>query len=75
MWVLSRAHLYTEVYPKLYWGLGRIKESYKIRLRENAVPYAVSAPRRAPLPLQKKSKNGVKTPGRLGCDPSGEDTD
>ena len=54
MWVLSRAHLYTEVYPKLYWGLGRIKESYKIRLRENAVPYAVSAPRRAPLPLQKK---------------------
>ena len=31
-------------------------ESYKIRLRENAMLYAVSAPRRVPLPLQKKKK-------------------
>ena len=54
--VQSTSINYREVYPKLYSGLGRMKESYKIRLRENAIPYAVSAPRRVPLPLQTKVK-------------------
>jgi hypothetical protein len=31
-----------------------MSEVYTIRLKENAVPYAVSASRRVPLPLQKK---------------------
>ena len=37
-----------------------MKEGYKIRLRENAVPYAVSAQRRVPLPLQVKVKAELK---------------
>ena len=54
--VQSTSINYREVYTKLYSGLGRMMESYKIRLRENAMPYAVSAPRRVPLPLQTKAK-------------------
>ena len=54
--VQSTSVNYREVYPKLYSGLGRMKESYKIRLREYAIPYAVSAPRRVPLLLQTKVK-------------------
>ena len=37
-----------------------MKESYKIKLKENAIPYAVSAPRRVPLPLQTKVKKGFE---------------
>ena len=37
-----------------------MKESYKIRLRENAIPYAVSAPRRVPLPLQTEVKTELE---------------
>ena len=37
-----------------------MKESYKIKLRENAIPYAVSAPRRVPLPLQTKVKTELE---------------
>ena len=54
--VQSTSVNYREVYLKLYSGLDRMKESYKIRLRENDIPYAVSAPRRVPLPLQTKVK-------------------
>ena len=56
--VQSTSINYREVYTKLYSGLGRMMESYKIRLRvrENAMPYAFSAPRRVPLPSQTKAK-------------------
>ncbi|KAK7096429.1 hypothetical protein V1264_005727 [Littorina saxatilis] len=43
-------------YPKLFEGLGKIQNSYKIRLKENSVPFAVSTPRRLALPLKGKVK-------------------
>ena len=52
--VQSTSMNYTEVYPKLYCGLGRIKESYKIRLRENAMPYAVCSEACATSIVEKK---------------------
>ena len=41
-------------YPTVFSGLGKLKEPYKIELETGAVPYALSAPRRVPLPLRDK---------------------
>ena len=43
----------TDKFPTLFSSLGELKGSpYTIRLRENATPFSLSAPRRVPLPLQ-----------------------
>ena len=41
-------------YPKLFSGLGEKQGEYDIKLKENAVPYAVKTPRRIPIPLLPK---------------------
>lgn len=51
---------YRDRYPELFSGLGKMKETYKIRLKEDAVPRAVTAPRRVPLPMQKKLEAELK---------------
>ena len=38
-------------FPKLFTGLGKIPGGYTIKLQPNATPYALSSPRRVPLPL------------------------
>ena len=43
-------------YPKLFKGLGTMKESYTITLKEDAKPFAVSVPRKVPLPLYEQTK-------------------
>ena len=45
----SRLDPYTE-YKDLFEGLGEFKEQYKIELTEDAKPYALSTPRRIPIP-------------------------
>lgn len=47
---------YKAMFPKVFSGLGKLEGSYKIKLSEGAVPYALSAPRRVPLPLVEKVK-------------------
>ncbi|KAL6482216.1 hypothetical protein MHYP_G00102960 [Metynnis hypsauchen] len=42
------------LYPTEFSGLGKLKEPYKIELEPGAVPYALSTPRRVPLPLRDK---------------------
>ncbi|KAL7851818.1 hypothetical protein SRHO_G00176030 [Serrasalmus rhombeus] len=42
------------LYPTVFSGLGKLKEPYKIELEPGAVPYALSTPRRVPLPLRDK---------------------
>lgn len=37
--------------PKLFVGLGRMRGDYNIQLREGAVPFALSTPRRVSIPL------------------------
>ena len=42
-------------YPEIFKGIGKLKNfEYKIRLRNEAKPYAVTVPRRVPIPLQKE---------------------
>ncbi len=43
-------------YPAVFKGLGKLKEPYKIELEQGAIPYALSSPRRVPLPLWDKVK-------------------
>ncbi len=44
------------MYPSLFKGLGKMKTSYSIRLKEEATPYAVPYPRRISLPLMPRVK-------------------
>ena len=43
-----------EQYPSLFNGLGTFPESYEIRLKQDAKPFALFTPRSVPLPLRKK---------------------
>lgn len=45
-----------EKYPQLFTGLGKMKAEYTITLQQDAKPYAISVPRKVPLPLSKETK-------------------
>ena len=47
-------------YPKLFQGLGKLAGKYKIRLKEDAKPIALSAPRRIAVPLLPKVKKELQ---------------
>ena len=43
-------------YPDLFKGLGEIEGKYKINLVENSTPFALTTPRKVPIPLLSKTK-------------------
>ena len=47
---------YLQEFPRLFRGLGKLKYMYKISLKADAKPYAVSTPRSLALPLKEKVK-------------------
>ena len=53
-------------YPKLFEGLGKLEEEYKIVLQEGARPYALSTPRRIAIPLLPKVKAELERMERMG---------
>ena len=55
-------------YPKLTSGLGLMKTEYRIKVKDDAKPYAVTYPRRVPLPLLphvEKEKERMKDMGPM----------
>uniref|UniRef100_A0A8C8DRB5 ribonuclease H n=1 Tax=Oryzias sinensis TaxID=183150 RepID=A0A8C8DRB5_9TELE len=54
------------MYPTVFSGLGKLKEPYKIELEPGAVPYALSTPRRVPLPLRDAVKEELKRMEKAG---------
>ncbi|XP_042148913.1 uncharacterized protein K02A2.6-like [Ixodes scapularis] len=42
----------TTLHAELFRGLGTLKDEYTIRLKPDAVPFSLSAPRRIPIPLR-----------------------
>lgn len=42
-------------HSQLFTGLGQVKDSYIIKLKD-AKPFAISVPRKVPLPLYQKTK-------------------
>jgi hypothetical protein len=53
-------------FPKLFQGLGSLKGEYKIRLREDATPCALSTARHVPLPLKAKVEKELARMVELG---------
>lgn len=50
--VASKKSDYEVLCPQVFNNLGTMPGEYTIRLHPDAVPFAVSAPRRIPIPLQ-----------------------
>ena len=55
-----------EKFPKLYQTLGKLPEKYKIKLRDDAVPYALSVPRKLPIGLRVATEKELKRMEGLG---------
>lgn len=55
-----------EQFPELFKGLGKLKDSYKIKLREGATPFALTTPRRVPIPLLPKVKEELQRMESMG---------
>ena len=53
-------------FPKLFDGLGKLDGEYKIVLREDAKPYALSTPRRVAIPLLPKVKAELERMEEMG---------
>ena len=53
-------------YPTLFDGLGKLEGEYKITLREDAKPFALTEPRKAPLPLLSETKKEIERMLELG---------
>ncbi|GBO26978.1 hypothetical protein AVEN_29996-1 [Araneus ventricosus] len=43
-------------FPELFKGLGVMKGCYSIKLKPGAIPFAITSPRRVPIPLLKQTK-------------------
>ncbi len=56
----------TKQFPELFTGLGRLKDNYKIELKSDATPFALTTPRRVPLPLLPKVKAELQCMEDLG---------
>src|SRR5436190_6820025 len=54
--VTGKDDRFSQKYPTVFEGLGKMHCNYLIRIKENAVPHAVAAPRRVPVTLQQKVK-------------------
>ncbi|KAI2648260.1 hypothetical protein H4Q32_018307 [Labeo rohita] len=54
------------LYPSVFQGLGKLKEPYHTELEQGAVPYALSTPRRVPLPLRDKVREELERMERMG---------
>lgn len=57
---------FTKQYPKVFTGLGKLEGEYKIKLKENATPFALAVPRRVPLPLRGKVQEELNRMEAMG---------
>ena len=53
-------------YPRLFHGLGELKGEYEIQLKPHAQPFAITSPRRIPLPMKSKVKAEIERMEKLG---------
>lgn len=55
-----------EQFPEVFTGLGTFGEEYEIKLKENATPFALYAPRNIPIPLRHKVQQELDGMQKLG---------
>ncbi len=53
-------------FPQVFTGLGTFGEEYQIKLKDNATPYALYAPRNVPIPLCPKVREELNRMERMG---------
>ena len=53
-------------FPQVFKGLGKLEGSYSIKLKEDAVPFALTTPRRVPIPLLPKVKEELLRMEKMG---------
>lgn len=53
-------------FPSLFTGLGTFPGEYHLQLQENAKPFALSSPRRVPIPLYEKTKQELQRMEDIG---------
>ncbi|XP_063077523.1 uncharacterized protein K02A2.6-like [Engraulis encrasicolus] len=53
-------------YSEVFTGLGCLTGEYKIKLKDNVKPFALSLPRRVPLPLHDKVKEELQRMEKMG---------
>ena len=53
-------------YPTLFSGLGKLEGEYHISLKEDAKPFALTVPRKVPLPLLSETKKEIDRMLELG---------
>ena len=47
-------------YPQLFEGLGTMKDEYTIKLKDDAKPFALTVPRKVPMPLYEETKHEIE---------------
>ena len=47
-------------YPQLFEGLGTKKDEYTIKLKDDAKPFALTLPRKVPMPLYEESRHEIE---------------
>ena len=57
---------FTAMYPDLFTGLGTLEGEYRIKLKEDAEPFALTTSRRVALPLMPKVKEELERMEKLG---------
>ena len=65
VWQVQKSDMLKK-YAKVFKGLGRLKDSYVIKLRENASPFALTTPRRVAMPLVAKVKEELQRMEQMG---------
>ena len=55
-------------FPDVFKGLGKLKDNYSIKLRDNTTPYALTTPRRVPISLLPKVKEELPKNGEAVSD-------
>lgn len=53
-------------FPQLFQGLGTIAGEYEIRLKSDALPYALSTARKVPIPLREKVREELERMEKMG---------
>ena len=53
-------------FPEVFNGLGRLSDSYTIKLKEEATPFALTTPRRVPIPLLPKVRDELQRMENMG---------
>ena len=54
---LGLVNVVGEVNRNIFLGLGQVKSTYEIQLRENVEPYSINVPRPVPIHLQAEVRN------------------